>query len=66
MLVELFGCHHPLWGDLQPFQIMFKVGVEQKLPEISHLLPEIQVIVQICLESKRTTAVKLLKSLVTW
>ena len=45
---------------------MFKVGVEQKLPEFSHIPPEIQVIVQMCHEvdeSKRTTAVKLLKSM---
>ena len=41
-MVELFGCR-PLWGSLEPFQIMYKVGVEQKVPEFSHLPTEVRV-----------------------
>ena len=36
VLVELFG-GRPLWPNLQPFQIMYKVGIEKILPEHSHV-----------------------------
>ena len=65
VIVELFG-GRPLWGDLQPLQIMYQVGVVGKMPESSHLSPEIQQIVRMCFEeeTKRASAVKVLRSLI--
>ena len=65
VFVELFG-EHPLWGDLEPLQIMFKVGVEERVPEYTHLPLEVQSLCQMCLqteEDKRVTAVRVLKCL---
>ena len=64
VLIELFG-NQPLWGDLQPMQIMYKVGVEGKKPEHNHIPEEIKGIVAVCLEGqeKRASSIKLLKLL---
>ena len=65
VIVELFG-GRPLWGDLQPLQIMYKVGVEGKMPDTVHLPPEIEQVATMCLEeeTKRASAIKVLKLLI--
>ena len=48
VFTELFG-GQPLWGNMSSHTIMFKVGVEGVMPDITHLPPAIQAIVQCCL-----------------
>ena len=56
----------PLWPNLQPFRIMYKVGVEKILPEHSHVPCHLQHLVKMCVhieQERRTTAMHLLKCL---
>jgi len=65
VLVEVFG-GRPIWGDLQPIQIMYKVGVEGRVPLTDHVPEEIRELSHFCFESeeKRASAVKILKLLI--
>lgn len=62
VMVELFG-GRPLWGDLQPYQILFKVGVQEEVPDFSHLPPELQDICRMCFLKECPTAIQVLKHL---
>ena len=41
VLLVLFG-ERQVWTSLSPFQIMYKVTIEQKMPDIAHLPPSVQ------------------------
>ena len=48
VLTELFG-GNPLWGSLTSHAIMFKIAVEGKMPNVSHLPTPIRHVVEHCL-----------------
>ena len=47
VLLVLFG-EGQVWTFLSPFQIMYKVTIEEKMPDIAHLPPSVQEVCKMC------------------
>ena len=64
VLVELFS-GKPLYDNIHPHAIMYQVTVENKFPDVSHVVPSIKKIVENCLCSYecRITSIQLLQLL---
>ena len=44
----VFFGERQVWTSLSPFQIMYKVTIEQKMPDIAHLPPSVQEVCKMC------------------
>ena len=67
VFIELFG-HKKIWEGLSAIQIMFKVAMEEAIPDCSHLPPSVVPICNKCLQDQEirvsaTTVLYLLLSL---